>query len=122
MIHQRISRRQLITALAAAPLAAFAQTEAPKEIDPYADGVLVDGEPPLPQDGAFTFAVLPDTQNYAKHFPKTFTAQTQWIVEQKERRRIAGVFHLGDITDNNVRAQWENARRAMRVLEEGGMP
>ena len=122
MIHHRISRRQLITTLAAAPLAAFAQTEAPKEIDPYADGVIGDGEPPLPQDGAFCFAVLPDTQNYAKHFPKTFIAQTQWIVEQKERRRIAGVFHLGDITDNNVPAQWENARRAMRVLEEGGMP
>jgi predicted phosphodiesterase len=90
--------------------------------DPYEDAVLVDGEPPLPEEGAFTFAVLPDTQNYSEKFPDTYLAQTRWIVEQKERRRIAGVFHLGDITNHNLPEQWENARRAMKVLEEGRMP
>ncbi len=89
---------------------------------PYADGVLVDGEPPLPQEGAFTFAVLPDTQFYSESFPATFMAQTEWIMEQKAQRRIAGVFHLGDITNRNSRPQWENARRAMKVLDDGGMP
>jgi len=90
--------------------------------DPYADGVLVDGEPPLPEKGAFTFAVLPDTQHYSEKFPDTYLAQTRWIIEQKERRRIAGVFHLGDITNHSTIAEWENARRAMRVLEAAGMP
>jgi len=90
--------------------------------DPYADGVLVDGEPPLPEKGAFTFAVLPDTQHYSEKFPETYLAQTRWIIEQKERRRIAGVFHLGDITNHSTIAEWENARRAMRVLEAAGMP
>ncbi len=90
--------------------------------DPYADGVLVDGEPPLPGEGAFTFAVLPDTQFYSETFPDTYLAQTRWIVEQKERRRIAGVFHLGDITNRNTPAEWENARRAMKILEDGGLP
>jgi predicted phosphodiesterase len=90
--------------------------------DPYADAVLVDGEPPLPAEGAFTFAVLPDTQNYSEKFPDTYLAQTRWIAEEKERRRIAGVFHLGDITNRSTPIEWENARRAMQVLEDAAVP
>jgi len=104
-----------------ATAAAPAKPATPKK-DPYADGVLVDGEPPLPQDGAFCFAVLPDTQFLLRKISDTYLAQTRWIVEQKERRRIAGVLHLGDITNNNSPAQWEPAQRAMKVLEDGGMP
>jgi predicted phosphodiesterase len=100
--------------------AANAPDKEPK--DPYADGVLVDGEPPMPEKEAFTFAVLPDTQHYSEKFPETYLAQTRWIVEQKERRRIAGVFHLGDITNRSTPVEWENARRAMTVLENAGMP
>jgi predicted phosphodiesterase len=84
--------------------------------------VLVDGEPPLPAEGAFTFAVLPDTQNYSEKFPDTYLAQTRWIAEEKERRRIAGVFHLGDITNRSTPIEWENARRAMQVLEDAAVP
>jgi len=99
-----------------------AEELAQKLKDPYADGILVNGEPPLPRDGAFTFAVLPDTQHYSETFPDTYLEQTRWVVVQKERRRIAGVFHLGDITNRSTRAEWENARRAMQVLEDAGMP
>jgi len=28
---------------------------------------------------AFTIIALPDTQNYSKSYPQTFTAQTQWM-------------------------------------------
>ena len=93
-----------------------------KKPDPYRDAVLVDGEPPLPEDGAFTFVVLPDTQNYSQHFPELFTAQTEWIVSQRESRRIAGVFHLGDITNHNTAEEWENARRSMKVLDDAQLP
>lgn len=98
--------------------------EKPKEKpkDPYVDAVLADGEAPLPAEDSFCFAVLPDTQHYADKFPDTFTAQTEWIVKEKERRRIAGVFHLGDITDNNTVPQWENAKRSIAVLEKAGVP
>jgi hypothetical protein len=99
-----------------------AKTDPPAKKDPYADGVLVDGEPPLPRDGAFTFAVLPDTQHYSEKYPATYVAQTRWLVEQKERRRIAGVVHLGDITNHSTPAEWENARAAMKVLEDGALP
>ncbi len=109
------------SALAGLPFLTQA-AETPKPRGPYADAVLVDGEPPLPEEGAFTFAVLPDTQYYSQTYPNTYLAQTRWIVAQKERRRIAGVFHLGDITNSNTPGEWENARRAMKVLEEGGLP
>jgi len=90
--------------------------------DPYRDAVLVDGEPPLPGEGGFTFAVLPDTQNYSQRFPELFTAQTEWIVSQRNSRRIAGVFHLGDITNRNMAEEWENARRSMKVLDDARLP
>jgi predicted phosphodiesterase len=85
--------------------------------DPYADGKLIDGEPPLPEPGSFTLAVLPDTQNYSERYPATYLAQTQWIVDSREKRNIVGVLHLGDITNNNTTQEWENAQRAMRLLD-----
>jgi hypothetical protein len=91
-------------------------------VDPYLDAVLVDGEPPLPQAGCFTFAVLPDTQFYSQRHPELFLAQTEWIAAQRDARRITGVFHLGDITHNNTPQQWENARRAMKILDDAHMP
>jgi len=132
----RLARRQFLATtggfLAAQAAAVCRAGEAATEVaptppavkkpDPYGDAVLVDGEPPLPREGAFTFAVLPDTQNYSQYKPELFTAQTEWIVAQREKRGIAGVFHLGDITNRNLREEWENARRSMQVLEDAKMP
>jgi predicted phosphodiesterase len=97
--------------------------EAPKKKpDPYADAVFVEGEPPLPAEGSFTIVVLPDTQFYSEKYPDNFLAQTRWAVDQRERRRIAGVFHLGDITNRNTVPEWENARQALRVLADAKLP
>jgi len=85
--------------------------------DKYADAKLVAGEPPKPEKGSFTVAVLPDTQNYSERYPQTYVAQTTWIVENQRDRNIASVLHLGDITNNNKREEWENAVKAMRVLD-----
>jgi hypothetical protein len=89
--------------------------------DPYADAKLVAGQPPKLDPGAFTIAVLPDTQNYSERFPETYLAQTNWIVENRKDRNISCVLHLGDITNNNATAEWENAQKAMRVLD-GKLP
>ncbi len=94
--------------------------EPPK--DPYADGRLVAGEPPAPAPGSFTFAVLPDTQNYSEKHPETFKAQTRWIMANRERRRIGAVFHLGDITNRNSEAQWRNARAALEPILGSDLP
>jgi predicted phosphodiesterase len=85
--------------------------------DPYADAQLADGEPPQPEKGSFTVVVLPDTQNYSERYPETFLAQTSWIVEHRQDRNVACVLHLGDITNNNVPAEWDNAVKAMRALD-----
>ncbi len=89
--------------------------------DPYADARLVAGQPPKIEPGAFTIAVLPDTQNYSERYPQTYLAQTTWIVENRQDRNISCVLHLGDITNNNATAEWENASKAMRVLD-GKLP
>ena len=75
------------------------------------------GPPPLPGEGAFTIAVLPDTQNYCARFPEGFHAQTRWLLENKEKRKIQAVLHLGDITDHNTPEEWMVAKAAMSRLD-----
>lgn len=114
-----LNRRDLIKLGAAFTAGAFTIPSRPlwAADDPYADAVLVDGEPPQPQPGSFTIAVLPDTQNYSEKFPETFLAQTKWIVENQQKRNIACVLHLGDVTNHNTPEEWANADKAMQVLD-----
>ncbi|HEY3391924.1 MAG TPA: metallophosphoesterase [Lacipirellulaceae bacterium] len=86
--------------------------------DPYADAILKPGPPPMPEAGSFTMIALPDTKGYSQHVPATYLAQTKWIVDEKQKRNIASVVHLGDITNNNTHDQWKNAEAAMRLLDD----
>ena len=112
-----IRRRFLASAFAAAAVPARAKPARKEKPDPYADAVLVKGPPPPPADGAFTLAVLPDTQYYASRYPDTFMMQTRWIAENAATRRIAGVLHLGDVTNNNEAREWKNAAAALSLLD-----
>ncbi len=70
--------------------------------------------PPKP----FTIAALPDTQYYSQNYPATFTAQTRWIVENRDEWNIVYVAHEGDIVnvgDNS--GQWVNANTALSLLD-----
>lgn len=71
---------------------------------------------PIESD-SWTLVILPDTQVYSRAYPQHFEAQTRWIVEHAESHNIKYVLHEGDITDNNVPEQWDNARRAMSALD-----
>ena len=118
------SRRDVLRAGSALALAPALLSLSPAVVwsaDPYQDAVLVDGEPPLPEEGSFTVAVLPDTQFYSEKYPETFQAQTNWVLASQRSRNIACVLHLGDITNLNDRPQWENAVSAMSVLD-GRLP
>lgn len=108
-----------VAALPAGRLLAAAPTPKP---DPYADGKLLDGEPPRPAAGSFTIAVLPDTQHYSEKYPATFKAQTEYVAAQRKARNIACVLHLGDITNRNTVPEWENAAKALAVLDDAGVP
>jgi len=71
----------------------------------------------------FRIVVLPDTQNYSASYPATFTAQTQWIVTNKDLMNIVYVAHEGDIVnDASVPAQWTNADNAMDLLDAANIP
>lgn len=86
--------------------------------------------PPLP-DGAFTLAVLPDTQRYegegkrVKNGPPakgptrnaSFDACIDWIVAHVSSERIIFVSHTGDIVDNRNDAQFAFAAKAMSRLD-----
>ncbi len=114
-----LSRRHVLkagAALALTPTLGWL-TSSPAWAAPYDDAVLVAGEPPKTAAGAFTVAVLPDTQNYSQRYPQTFTAQTEWIAENRKARNIAAVLHLGDITNNSTPQEWENASKSMSVLD-----
>jgi hypothetical protein len=65
----------------------------------------------------FSIIVLPDTQYYSETYPQHFIAQTQWIKDNVGTLNIKYVFHLGDITDNNVTAEWNNAKTAISILD-----
>jgi hypothetical protein len=74
----------------------------------------------------FTVVALPDTQYYSENIggnrAAIFSAQTDWIVAQKDFLNIAFVMHLGDVTDHGDNpttrdAEWANATNAMYRLE-----
>ena len=71
----------------------------------------------------FTIIALPDTQYYSETYPATFTAQTQWIVNNASAMNIQGVVGLGDIvqTATNI-AEWQNADTSVKILDAAGIP
>jgi len=55
------------------------------------------GRPRVAAAEDFTVVVLPDTQFYSESFPTTFTAQTQWIMDNRDTLNIEYVAGVGDI-------------------------
>lgn len=71
----------------------------------------------------FTVVALPDTQAYSELNPDIYIAQTRWIVENAEKEKIVFVTHLGDVVEHgDTLTEWENARAAMDLLDEAGIP
>lgn len=83
--------------------------------------------PPAPE-GAFTIAVIPDTQHYKGRGTKSkqqandpttnpvFESITDCIVDERDRQRIVFVTHVGDIVDINNDEQWAVAQSCMNKL------
>lgn len=113
------NRREVLKVGSSLALASLLSTgtNALASADPYEDAVLKEGEPAAMNQGSFTIAVLPDTQNYSEKHPEIYLAQTRWIIENQKARNIACVLHLGDITNHNTEKEWENATQAMKLLD-----
>jgi hypothetical protein len=67
--------------------------------------------------GPFTVIVLPDTQFYSSNYPAIFDEQTSWIIANRDALNIAFVLHEGDIVDQDVPRQWQNAARSLHRLD-----
>jgi hypothetical protein len=74
----------------------------------------------------FTVVALPDTQhyvgNYGEGYPparsEIFSNQIDWIVDNRVRRNIAFVAHVGDLVlSPEIEAEWLAANNAMSRLE-----
>ena len=77
----------------------------------------------LKNEGNYTFAYLPDTQNTIKFTPEVSDAATSWMIENRDEIGLKGVMHVGDLVENwNADEQWQNAERAFLPLAEAGIP
>lgn len=71
----------------------------------------------------FTIVALPDTQNYSLENANIFSAQTQWIVNNKDAENIIFVIHEGDIVYNAYEdVQWVRAKNAINTLRNANIP
>ncbi len=91
--------------------------------DPDADALSVTfyGRAAVAPAPNFTIVALPDTQHYVDdpNRAATFTAQTQWILNNQTTLNIPFVTHLGDIVEN-IDAQpieWTRANTSLSLLD-----
>ena len=76
-----------------------------------------------PANYDFAMAWETDTQYYTESFPYHYDNMNQWIVDNAEDWKIKYVFHTGDIVDDcDMIGEWENADRAMKILDDAGIP
>jgi hypothetical protein len=67
-------------------------------------------------DYAYSFCVVGDTQIVALNHPDEFHHIYDWIIANKDSKKIAHVFGLGDITDKSTDAEWALAKREINKL------
>jgi len=73
----------------------------------------------LPAKGKATIVVIPDTQGYSIRDAnvKVLNSVMQWLVNNLDQRNIQCVLHVGDMTNNNSRGQWDRIRQSYGMLD-----
>jgi hypothetical protein len=75
------------------------------------------------QSSDFTIVALPDTQWYSESYPQTFTAQTQWIVNNSSALNVQMVLGMGDIVQTATNAwEYKNADTSVKLLDSANIP
>ncbi|WP_439591349.1 PKD domain-containing protein [Microbacterium sp.] len=81
---------------------------------------------PGPTDAdPFTFAVIPDTQNYTSNGPTApiIAQQAQWLVDTRTTLNTQFVVQVGDLVNDWPNAtQWQRVSNGLKVLDDNGMP
>lgn len=81
---------------------AYVSTHVPAEIEP--------GE-------AYVVALFPDTQYYAESYGNIYLRMAEWLGANANDLNVAFALHVGDVTDDNLPAQWRVARDAHSLLD-----
>lgn len=69
------------------------------------------------KDYAYSFCVVGDTQKITYNEPDKLSCIYDWIIKNKEEKKIAFVFGLGDITDKSTDAEWLCAQKQISKLD-----
>lgn len=85
--------------------------------------------PPTPESptsgSSFSIAVMPDTQTEVfSESDKRYASRTRWLVDNKAALNLAYVLHTGDNVNYGWLApsQYTIAKRAINILDDGGIP
>lgn len=75
-------------------------------------------------EGAYTIAILPDTQNYSGSatIGQTYNNMTQWLADNAQARNLAFVTHVGDVAGDATVREFQNAQAAQQLLRDAGIP
>ena len=77
----------------------------------------------VPAKYDFAFAWETDTQYYSEEFFQHYLNMNNWIVDNADPMNIRYVIHTGDIVDDfDMIYEWENADKAMKILDDAGVP
>lgn len=74
-------------------------------------------EAPEPESYAYSFAVIGDTQYVTRDDPEQLIRLYDYVVDNAEAKKIAHVFGLGDITDENSDAEWKAATKQIARMD-----
>lgn len=93
-------------------------------LDVRFEGRKVGASAPGTAGDPFTFAVVPDTQNYTYAGRQgTILAQSDWLVAQRDPLDLAFVAHLGDLVSNyDNAAQWGHVSAGLAPLDSAHVP
>lgn len=69
------------------------------------------------RDYAYSFAFIGDQQYLCDLYPEQTKAMYDWLIENKEEKKIEFVFGLGDITDRDTDTEWQTAIDAIGRLD-----
>jgi len=87
-------------------------------------GRVATGAPPPTPGPDFTFAVIPDTQNYwTPNSQPIARAQMEWLRDNRTTLNLAFAGQLGDIVNTPTStAEWAAASQTYAILDAGGVP
>lgn len=80
------------------------------------DAIWVDA--PAPEDYAYSFAVVGDTQYQTLTYHDTLTGVYDWIIDHVKSEKMAFVFGMGDMTDTSADEEWARVKKEVHRLDK----